>query len=109
MGYRLNGKQVKRKEDKQLLTEATTFGSIQIPPNGLPIILMADGQPTGGYPKIGQVAKVDLSKLSQIRPGRVFRFQKITVEEAIHLLEERIHFYRQMKYVMKENWEGVTL
>ncbi|SHM97348.1 biotin-dependent carboxyltransferase family protein [Gracilibacillus kekensis] len=109
MGYRLKGTAVKRKNQNQLLTEATTFGSIQVPANGQPIVLMADGQPTGGYPKIGQVAKVDLGKLSQIRPGQLFRFQQVTVEEAIQLLHNRYQLYLQLRLFINEKWAGVSL
>ncbi|WP_058306664.1 5-oxoprolinase subunit C family protein [Gracilibacillus massiliensis] len=107
MGYRLKGPTIQRKNQQQLLTEATTFGSIQIPANGQPIVLMADGQPTGGYPKIGQVAKVDLGKLSQIRPSQSFRFQQISVDEAIELLHERLKLYRQIQQFIFEKWSEV--
>ncbi|MGN8647401.1 biotin-dependent carboxyltransferase family protein [Gracilibacillus sp. HCP3S3_G5_1] len=109
MGYRLEGTPVKRRNDKQLLTEATLFGSIQVPPNGLPIILMADGQPTGGYPKIGQVARVDLRKVSQLRPGQSFRFHKITVDEAITLLASREQLIRTIQRFCQEKWGGIKL
>ncbi|UOQ85148.1 biotin-dependent carboxyltransferase family protein [Gracilibacillus salinarum] len=104
MGYRLEGTPLEQIHEKQLLTEATAYGSIQVPPNGLPIILMADGQPTGGYPKIGQVAKVDLGKVSQIRPGQPFTFQKITLEEALSLLTEREENVKRIQLFTKEKW-----
>ncbi|MBW9235553.1 KipI antagonist, partial [Leptospira santarosai] len=55
MGYRLRGTELTLKEPKELLSEAVSFGSIQVPPDGQPIILMADRQTTGGYPKIATV------------------------------------------------------
>ncbi|MFD2656955.1 biotin-dependent carboxyltransferase family protein [Gracilibacillus thailandensis] len=109
MGYLLEGNPIKKRKDQQLLTEATSFGSIQVPPNGQPIILMADGQPTGGYPKIGQVARVDLSKVSQLRPGQPFRFQKITVDEAIILLQCRDRLIRTIQRFCQEKWGGIKL
>ncbi len=109
MGYRLEGTPIQKRKEEQLLTEATSFGSIQVPPNGQPIILMADGQPTGGYPKIGQIARVDLSKVSQLRPGQPFRFQKITVDEAITLLASRERLIRTIQRFVQEKWGGVKL
>jgi len=54
---------------EKILSEAVTFGTIQIPPSGKPIVLMADRQTVGGYPKIAEVATVDLHLLAQLRPG----------------------------------------
>ena len=86
MGYRLKGAQLALKEAKELVSEGVAFGSIQVPPDGQPIILMADRQTTGGYPKIGQIASVDLPKVTQLKPGESIRFEKITLEEAQQLL-----------------------
>lgn len=102
MGYRLAGPTISSHSQEQLLTEATTFGSIQIPPGGQPIVLMADSQPTGGYPKIGQVIQADLGKLSQIRPGSMFRFQGVTIKEAQKILTARETFYKVMKHVIND-------
>ena len=75
MGYRLIGPAIKIAENRELMTEGTNFGSIQVPPNGQPIILMADRQPTGGYPKIGQVIQSDIPKIghSDLDKTSVFR------------------------------------
>ncbi|MGE6487030.1 biotin-dependent carboxyltransferase family protein [Paenisporosarcina sp. NPDC076898] len=89
MGYRLKGLELTLKEPKELLSEAVSFGSIQVPPDGQPIILMADRQTTGGYPKIGTVVTVDLPKVSQLKPGEKIRFEKISLEEAQRALIEQ--------------------
>ncbi|WP_226037100.1 biotin-dependent carboxyltransferase family protein [Aquibacillus saliphilus] len=89
MGYRLKGMPIHFIHSKELLTEATTFGTIQVPASGQPIILMADRQPTGGYPKIGQVINVDLATLSQVRPSQSFTFLKSTLKEAQTLMNTR--------------------
>ncbi|MBS4201997.1 biotin-dependent carboxyltransferase family protein [Bacillus sp. FJAT-49732] len=86
MGYRLAGPKLSTKENFELITEGTTYGSIQVPPNGEPIILMADRQPTGGYPKIGEIISSDLPRLSQIRPGEHIHFKEISLKEAQQLL-----------------------
>jgi antagonist of KipI len=82
MGYRLTGEPIPRRKG-DLLSEGMVFGSIQVPPDGQPIVMMADRPATGGYPKIATVIRADLPKLAQLRPGegRV-RFRVATVAEA---------------------------
>lgn len=92
MGYLMRGKPLRLAEEFNLLSEGVTFGTIQIPPNGQPIILMADRQTTGGYPKIGQVISADLPSLAQLQPHARLRFQEVTLEEAekAFILNEQI-------------------
>ena len=85
MGYRLQGPSLPVKESRQLLSEGATFGSIQVPADGLPIVLMADRQSIGGYPKIGHVAAVDLPQLAQRMPGEEIRFEEIALAQAQQL------------------------
>ena len=80
MGARLNGKPIEI--DANLISEGIALGAIQIPTDGQPIILFNDRQTLGGYPKIGCVARVDLAKIAQARPGSVIRFQPITLAAA---------------------------
>ena len=89
MGYRLEGVSLELSGPKELLSEAVAFGTVQLPPNGNPIILMADRQTTGGYPRIGEVATVDLPLLAQLRPGDRLRFRPIPIEEAQRLYVAR--------------------
>jgi biotin-dependent carboxylase-like uncharacterized protein len=89
MGYRLEGPQLALSQPKQMLSEATDFGTIQVPVDGQPIILMADRQSTGGYPKIATVAQVDLPALAQRKPGDIVRFKLISVTEAQQLDRSR--------------------
>lgn len=84
MGYRLEGQSLSLSENFELLSEGVTFGTIQIPPSGQPIILMADRQTTGGYPKIGQVISADLPTLAQLQPTATIQFKEVTLEEAEH-------------------------
>ncbi|PIC81619.1 KipI antagonist [Sporosarcina sp. P18a] len=94
MGLRLEGQALSLTEKLELLSEGVTFGTIQIPPNGKPIILMADRQTAGGYPKIGQVITADLGSLSQVKPNAKLYFKLITHAEAERELivkEELIH------------------
>ena len=91
MGYRLEGPALARTAARDILSEAVAFGTVQVPPDGQPIVLMADRQTTGGYPRIAQVAAVDLPRLAQRAPGEYVRFATIGVEAAQHLLIERSH------------------
>ena len=59
------------------------FGAIQTPGDGAPLVLMADRQPTGGYPKIANVIGADLSALAQTRPGDLLEFASVSWEEAV--------------------------
>ena len=59
---------------------------MQVPGNGMPIILLADGQTTGGYPKIAVVISADQDQLAQARPGDKVRFKKSSIFEAHHIL-----------------------
>lgn len=97
MGYRLEGPQLSLTEPKELISEAVAFGSIQVPADGNPIILLADRQTTGGYPKIGQIASVDLPLATQLKPGDRIRFKEITLEEAQTLFIEQEQQIRQLK------------
>ncbi|ORU00625.1 Allophanate hydrolase 2 subunit 2 [Anaerovibrio sp. JC8] len=82
MGYRLEGEVIHRATQKDMITDGIVFGSIQVPPNGQPIIMMADHQTTGGYPKIATVISADLPLLAQCSPGSKITFKVISVEEA---------------------------
>ncbi len=86
MGYRLKGPRIEHKDGPDILTDATPPGSIQVPGDGMPIVLLADGQTTGGYSKIATVASVDQDLLAQARPGDKVWFQRITISEAQRLL-----------------------
>ncbi len=73
----------------EILSEAVTFGTIQIPPSGKPIVLMADRQTIGGYPKIAEVAAVDLHLMAQLCPGNRLRFELMSLAQAQALWLQR--------------------
>ncbi len=89
MGYRLRGPKIEHKTGADILTDATPPGSIQVPGDGMPIILLADGQTTGGYAKIGVVVSVDQNLLAQAKPGDRVRFQGVCLKEAHALMAEQ--------------------
>ncbi len=74
-----------------IVSDGTVAGSIQVPSSGRPIVLMAERQTTGGYPKIATVASVDLPRLAQTMTGSTVRFKSISQEEAEDLLIARNH------------------
>lgn len=89
MGLRLTGEALRVEEARELASEGVGFGSVQVPPDGNPIVLMADRQTIGGYTKIGDVISVDLPKLAQARAGGLVRFWEIGLDEAHRLYLER--------------------
>lgn len=89
MGYRLEGPALLRPDPRELISEAVNSGTIQVPPDGQPIVLMAERQTTGGYPKIAHVIGVDLPRFAQMAPQQELRFVPVTLEEAQDLYLER--------------------
>ena len=86
MGYRLEGEKLELTAPREVVSEAVDFGSIQVPADGQPIILMADRQTTGGYPKIGHVCAVDLPRLAQKMPGETIRLELVDLGTAQRLM-----------------------
>lgn len=89
MGYRLAGPRLMLAQPLEMVSEAVSFGTVQVPPDGNPIVLMADRQSAGGYPKIAYVASVDLPRLAQALPGDTVRFAPITLAQAQALYLQR--------------------
>ncbi|TBL78682.1 biotin-dependent carboxyltransferase family protein [Paenibacillus thalictri] len=82
MGYRLAGPPLQLAVNKEMISEPVTFGTVQVPPDGQPIVLMADRQTTGGYPKAAQVITADLPLLAQLQMGGAVRFKMVDLHEA---------------------------
>ena len=82
MGYRLEGPAIRHLHGHNIVSDGTVDGSIQVPGNGAPIVLMPDRGTTGGYPKIATVISADLGRLAQITAGTGFRFAAIDMAEA---------------------------
>jgi len=85
MGFRLAGPLLSRAESDEILSGPTCLGTVQVPPNGVPIALMADHQTTGGYPKIAEIASADVPRLAQLAPGGKVHFARCTLETAAEL------------------------
>jgi antagonist of KipI len=97
MGYRISGPLLELNEKRELLSEAVTNGSVQVPPDGNPIILLADSQTTGGYPKIAQVITADLPMIAQIKPGESIQFSRVTLKEAEQLFLQKEQQLNELK------------
>jgi antagonist of KipI len=82
MGIRLAGPPLPRREGAPTISDGVVTGSVQVPPDGQPIVMMVDHQTTGGYPKVGTVIQADVSLLAQCLPGDRVRFQAVTRSEA---------------------------
>lgn len=107
MGYRLQGPTLRLTNNHEMLSEAVAFGTIQVPANGQPIILLADRQTTGGYPKIGQMATVDFSLIAQAKPGEDVYFTNISHDEAQKLyLEKEVKMNLLKHGLLKKISEG---
>lgn len=91
MGLRFAGTRLGLRAPVEVLSAGVATGTVQLPPGGEPIVLMADRQTTGGYPRLGEVATVDLPQLAQLRPGDAIRFAEIAPREAelLYLSRER--------------------
>jgi len=82
MGYRLEGPAIKHLHGHNIVSDGTVNGSIQVPGNGAPIVLMPDRGTSGGYPKIATVISADLGRFAQIPAGKGFRFKAVSMAEA---------------------------
>src|ERR1700739_801270 len=101
MGYRLEGPVIKHLYGHNIVSDGTVNGSIQVPGNGAPIVLMPDRGTSGGYPKIATVISADFGRFAQIPAGRAFRFKAVSMAEAqaearkfaelLRTLSDRVH------------------
>lgn len=89
MGFRLEGPQIEHAKGYNIVSDGIVTGSIQVPGSGMPIVLLADAQTTGGYPKIATVISADIPVLGRRRPGRKVRFEAVSVGEAERLRREQ--------------------
>ena len=97
MGFRLAGEPVSLSKPFEMISAATNFGTIQLLPDGQLIVLMADGQTAGGYPRIAHVISRDLPLLAQLGANDKVAFHMVTIEEAENLtleFERELSFFR---------------
>jgi antagonist of KipI len=97
MGVRLDGPELKRMDNGDLISEAVAPGTIQVPPSGKPILLLGDCQTIGGYPKIAHVITVDLGVAAQLRAADHARFSEVSLADAHRLLLEREREFQRFR------------
>jgi biotin-dependent carboxylase-like uncharacterized protein len=86
-GYRLNGPKVEHICGADIVSDGLVRGAVQIPGNGLPIVMMSDANTSGGYPKIGVVSSWSAARLAQRMPGEPVRFKRVDEETAVGILQ----------------------
>ena len=97
MGYRLKGPEIKLKSQIEIISGEVSFGTVQLPLDGNPIILLADRATAGGYPKIAHIAACDIQKLVQMKPSEKIKFKKITFSEAEELYLKRENYIKDIQ------------
>ncbi|MBI2204956.1 MAG: biotin-dependent carboxyltransferase [Candidatus Rokubacteria bacterium] len=85
MGARLKGPRIAHAQGHDIISDGTALGSVQVPGDGSPIVLLVDRQSTGGYTKLATVCSFDIGRLVQVKPGRTVRFTAVSVAEAHRL------------------------
>ncbi len=87
-GTRLKGPDLRLKEPREMISQPVVAGSVQVPPDGQPIVLMSERQTIGGYPQIAHVISADVPKLARAWPGTQVRFREVDLDEARHAWNE---------------------
>jgi antagonist of KipI len=82
MGYRLHGPLISHIDEADIVSDALLPGAVQVPQNGMPIVIMKDAQTSGGYPKIAVVTTPDINLLGQAKPNDTIEFSKVTQKQA---------------------------
>lgn len=96
MGYRLEGDSVAPINQADIISEPVALGSVQVPNDGQPIILLNDKQTIGGYTKIATVCKFDLPKLAQMKPQNTIQFKWISFQEAVDKNREQMSLFNEI-------------
>lgn len=102
MGYRLQGQQLARTTDREMVSHGLLPGVIQVPGNGQPIVLMNDAQTTGGYPRIACIIEADMYHLAQIPLGQPIHFVPCTLEEALEARRVQKQFIEQLAWRLND-------
>jgi antagonist of KipI len=102
MGIRMQGPRLSLEQPLEMVSSGVATGTLQLPPDGSLILLMADRQTTGGYPRLGEVASVDLPKAAQLRPGETLRLSPVSLEEAQALYLRREARFRDLEQVLAD-------
>jgi antagonist of KipI len=112
VGLRLEGEPIELTGSPALPSFAVVPGAIQVPPDGKPIILLADAQTTGGYPVIAVAIAADMPRLGQLRPGAEVRFEEVPIARATEILRQQAAAFERRARLLRESagwddaWQG---
>ncbi|MBK8921644.1 MAG: biotin-dependent carboxyltransferase family protein [Saprospirales bacterium] len=109
MGYRMQGAPLQMAEKQDLISSVVTPGTLQLLPNGSFIILMADSQTTGGYPRVGQLITADLPGLAQMLPGQHIRLCPVDPATAFATLRQQDQLLRKLQWSCTLRLKGYGL
>jgi antagonist of KipI len=107
MGYRLNSQPLLLQQPTELISSAVDAGIVQLLPDGNCIVLMADHQTTGGYPRIAAVIKADLPKLAQTKPGQSINFTIVSLQDAEEALIKMQQTFQEIKMACHLNFKKI--
>jgi biotin-dependent carboxylase-like uncharacterized protein len=108
MGLRLQGASLERAIEGELPSQGTTAGGLQVPSDGQPILLLADRQTTGGYPRIATVITADIAAAGRLAAGMSIRFQEVSRGEALRLLKAQREWLASLPALLKPVAEAFT-
>jgi biotin-dependent carboxylase-like uncharacterized protein len=97
MGYRLEGPKIEHMDKADIISDALPLGAVQVPAHGLPLVMTADRQTTGGYAKIATVIGPDVSLLAQGKMGDTVRFSRCSDEEGVEALRREEQHYEEIQ------------
>lgn len=103
MGYRFAEKALELTASLEMLSYAAPSGTVQVPPDGQPIVLMADAQTTGGYPKIACIIQADLGRLAQNPFGSTVQFEQVSREQAVEIYQKDQNYLETIRRKANES------
>lgn len=106
VGLRLTGPRLEWETPGEMVSEGCVPGLLQLPPSGQPIAFGPECPVSGGYPRIGQIAAVDMPRLAQLRPGDALRFSPCTFEDALRMLRERERALATLENTIRHRLNG---
>lgn len=111
MGSRMEGPKIEHKNGADIVSDAIPLGALQVPGHGMPIVMLADRQTTGGYTKAGVLSPLSIEALAQRMPGSKVRFERCTVEDAeaeLKSVSDRVERVRQMRFSRISRAHGIA-
>jgi len=108
MGYRLDGEALLHLDKKEIVSDGVCQGAIQVPGHGQPIVLLADAQTTGGYPKIATIISADLGRLAHFRASDTLKFEAVSYDEAVNALKQQISVLQEVRLFVNSQQPSVS-